>query len=103
VAVSSIASAAATTAGKRSSALLRNPHPDGGTAGFVDGLGQALAQGLRPPRVELDRGHRQAAPGEVHRAGPRPAELDPRVLELDQVLERLGQRSEAVLELLAPA
>ena len=53
------------------------------------------------PRVELDRRDRQPAAAEADRARAGLAELDARLLQREQVLQRLGHRAEAVLELLA--
>ena len=54
-------------------------------------------------RVELDRDDRQAIAAEADRLRSGLAELDPRPLQREQVLERLGHLPEAVLELLAQA
>src|SRR3954451_7002490 len=70
-------------------------------ARFVERLGDLLLEALRPLGVEIDRRDREPAAAERHRAGPRLAELDARLLERDEVLERVGDRAEAVLELLA--
>ena len=70
--------------------------PDSYTASGI-----ASRNARAPARVEVDRRHRHPAGAEVHRPGAGAAELDAGVLELDQVVERLGQRAEAVLEFLA--
>src|SRR5919108_1400538 len=81
--------------------LVREAHPDGLAARLVDRLRHPLAQRLRPPRVELDRRDRHALGGEADGARPGAAELDPGVLQADEVVERRGKRAEPVRELLA--
>src|SRR3954470_17241963 len=69
-------------------------------ARFVERLGDLLLEPLRPLGVEIDRRDGKPAAAERDRAGPRLAELDARLLERDEVLERVGDRAEAILELL---
>src|SRR3954468_15376023 len=70
-------------------------------ARLVQRLGDLLLQALGALGVEIDRRGGERAAAERHRAGPRLAELGARLLERDEVLERVGDRAEAVLELLA--
>src|SRR5919205_884762 len=72
-------------------------------ARLVQRLGDLLLQALGAFGVEIDRRDGEPAPPERARPCPRLAELDPRLLEGDEVLERLRDRAEAVLELLAQA
>ena len=51
--------------------------------------------------VEVDRRDRQPAAAEADGARAGLAELDPRLLQVDEVDQRLGHRAEAVLELVA--
>src|SRR4051812_30457884 len=66
---------------------------------LVEGAGHELAQSLGPHRVELDGRDGEAALAERRRLHAGPAELDPRLLERDEVLERLGHGAETVLQL----
>src|SRR4051794_16171550 len=70
-------------------------------AGLVERLGDLLLQALGPLGVEVDRRDGEATAAERHRPGPGLAELDPRLLQRNEVLERRRHRPEAVLELLA--
>ena len=68
--------------------LLGQPHAHGAAAGLEDRLGHALAQRLGAARVEVDRRDRHLVAPEVDGARAGAAELDARVLEADQVVER---------------
>src|SRR3954470_7636026 len=70
-------------------------------ARLVQRLGDLLLQALGALGVEIDRRDGEPAAAERHRPRPGLAELDARLLERDEVLERVGDRAEAVLELLA--
>ena len=93
------ASATRTTAAKRSSA-------SSGTRKRSVRLSDsytAPSTSSRSARAWLESssiGETGAGLAELHRARARPAELDARLLEPHQVLDRLGHRAEAVLQLL---
>ncbi len=96
------ASAARTTAGKRSAGSVGHAH------GELRLARTRRARSGSPSRIALApaesssigvTARRSPAEGDVARAGA--AELDPRLLEQQQVGQRLGHRAEAVLELLA--
>src|SRR5919201_5499249 len=87
--------------GKSLARLLRHPHRDLRASRLVQRLGDALAQGPGPSRIQLDRGHSQPIAPERHRPRPRPPQLDPGLLERQQVRQRLGHRTEAILQLVA--
>src|SRR3954452_21976329 len=70
-------------------------------ARLVQRLGDLLLETLGPLGVEIDGRDCEPAAPEGDRAGPRLAELDARLLQRDEVLERGRARAEAVLELLA--
>ena len=94
-------SAALTTAGNRLAGILGHAHRQLRLAGLVQRLGDLGADLLGAHRVELDRRHREPAVAERDRARAGLPELDPRLLERDQVAQRVGHVAEAVLELLA--
>src|SRR5436190_23781663 len=68
-------------------------------AGLVERAREVLAELLRAHGVELDRRDREPAALEGDRLRAGLAELDARLLEGDEVAERVGDRAEAVLEL----
>src|SRR5262249_6637753 len=86
---------------KALSPLARNPHRDMRATGLVQRLRQLLAQPPGADRVELDRNDREAPTAEAHRSRAGLPELDPCALQREKVLEGIGQRSEAVFQLLA--
>src|SRR4051794_36702709 len=79
--------------------VVRDPYGELRAARLVEPAGHELAHPLGARRVELDGGHGQPALAEGDRPDAGAAELDPRLLERDEVLERLGHGAEAVLEL----
>src|SRR4051794_6979612 len=81
--------------------VVRNSQRELRLARFVQRLGHLLLQALGAFGVEIDRRDGEPAAPERHRAGAGLAELDARLLQRDEVLERLRERAEAVLELLA--
>src|SRR3954454_8815388 len=81
--------------------VVRNSQRELRLARFVQRLGHLLLQALGALGVEIDRRDGEPAAPERHRASARLAELDARLLQRQEVLERLGERAEAVLELLA--
>src|SRR3954471_7346932 len=87
----------------RESALrvVRNSQRELRLARFVQRLGHLLLEALGAFGVEIDRRDGEPAAPERHRAGARLAELDARLLQGQEVLERLRERAEAVLKLLA--
>src|SRR3954466_4370285 len=70
-------------------------------ARLVERLGDLLLQALGAFGVEIDRRDGAPAAAERHRPPAGLAELDAGLLERDEVLERVRDRAEAVLELLA--
>src|SRR3954469_2407774 len=68
---------------------------------LVQRLGDLILQAVGAFGVEIDWRDGQPAAPERHHTGPRLAELDARLLERDEVVERRRDRAEAVLELLA--
>src|SRR3954470_8829985 len=70
-------------------------------ARLVQRLGDLLLQALGAFGVEIDRRDGEPAAAERHRSRPGLAELDARLLQGNQVLERVRNRAEAVFELLA--
>src|SRR4051812_5248828 len=81
--------------------VVRNSQRELRLARFVQRLGHLLLQALGALGVEIDRRDGEPAAPERHRASARLAELDARLLQRQEVLERLRERAEAVLELLA--
>ena len=78
-----------------------DPHGGGLLAPFVQRPLDLLGQHARLLGVQLDPGDAEPAAAELDAAGPGQAQLDPRPLQLQQVLGRLRQRPEAVAELVA--
>src|SRR4051812_1468507 len=72
--------------------LFWEPYSHRLAARFVHGVRHALAQRLRAGRVELDGSDRHALAGEADRARARPPQLDARVLEVNEVVERRRDR-----------
>ena len=70
-------------------------------ATIVDGRGQIFANNCQLICVEIDRCDHQSALREAHGAGSAATELDPRLLQLEQAFERIGHRTEAILQLFA--
>src|SRR3954467_1039505 len=81
--------------------VVRNSQRELRLARFVQRLVHLLLQERGAFGVQIDRRDGETAAPERHRARPRLAELDARLLQRDEVLERLWERAEAVLELLA--
>src|SRR5579875_1767521 len=81
--------------------ILGHPQRELRLARLIQGLGDLLTHPPGPDGVQLDRIDRQPPAPEGHRPRPRLPELDPRLLQRDQVQKRLRRRPEAVRELLA--
>ena len=77
----------------RREALLRvlgDAHRQLRAAGLVGRAGDLVLQARGAGGVEVDRRHGQPAAAEAHRAGAGLAELDPRLLQADEVDQRVG-------------
>src|SRR5579875_2542828 len=81
--------------------ILGHPQRELRLARLIQGLGDLLTHPPGPDGVQLDRRDGQPPAPEGHRPRPRLPELDPRLLQRDQVQKRLRRLPEAVLELLA--
>src|SRR3954451_20307782 len=83
------------------SRLLRYRQGDRSLSPLIDRLGDSLVERADLIGVELDRRDAQAAGAELDVPRARVAERDSDTLEVEQVRNRVGERPEAVVELLA--
>src|SRR3954453_3204728 len=87
--------------GKAMLRVIRNSQRELRLPRLVERFGDLLLEAPGAFGVEVDRRDREPAAAERDRAGACLSELDPRLLQGDQVVERRRDRAEAVLELLA--